>query len=179
MAIMVHQCAVILAGAGGLIPLITDIEIISTSGIGNEIAGIVFNFTGTGSPIIPTTAIHKKHKLVFTLMGNDDATSPVDHTGEWTASTDAGLLGSPQSSLWEVACTSITSGTPGTWDVQAAIVGTYVNLGLRDILWSMNRPGGKGRTPGTDTITTVFRIREVADTGNFDEFGVICTAIQT
>ena len=106
-------------------------------------------------------------------MGNDDANPAVDHTGEWTSDT---LVGSPQGSLYEVACTSEDS---GTWDVPFAAVGVYTSLDTRDMSWHEHRDGGKSYTPGTSTVTATFRIREIANTNNFTEFQVICTNIQT
>jgi len=55
----------------------------------------------------------------------------------------------------------------------------YTSLSTLAIIYGEMRSGGKGYTPGTNTCTARFRIREVADTANFVEFEVICTAIQT
>ncbi len=175
----VHANAAQQGAAGGVTPSVSDIIVFRTSDTGFERAGVAFNVRGAGSPLVPSTGIHDWDGLGHILLGVDQGGSPpIDHTGEWTDSTDGALLGSPESSLWEVACTSITSGTPGTWDVEAAAVGDYVSLEFQRG-WYMNRVGGKGRTPGTDDIIAVFRIREIADTGNFTEFEVNATAVQT
>lgn len=148
---------VLAVAAGGTVPVITDIEIVNSVSSGLVNAGITFAIDGT---------LEKRHNASFILMGDDDATVPVDHTGE------SGVAGG---ALWEVACISEDS---GSWDFEEAAVGVYSDLSLTRS-WRENRSGGKGYTPGTNTVTATFRFREVADTGNFVDFEVICTAIQT
>lgn len=129
-------------------------------------AGIVYNYT-TGA--FDNNELIKRHNAVYTAMGNDDAFTPYDYTGEPWAAIVTG-------SEWEVACTSEDT---GTWDFPFAIVGTYNTFATADMAWRENRTGGKGYTPGTDSCTATFRIREVADTANFTSFTVQAIAIQT
>lgn len=157
----------------GTTPLATNIEIYKTGGSGVSLAAIIFHDdrTGAGSDDGRIMTAHRVAALdnVYTDLGTDDQTSPVDHTGEWT--TD-----SVTESEWEVACVSVQA---GAWDNQHATVGTYTTLDTVDMLWSMVRAGGKGRVPGTNEVESTFRVREVSDTNNYTEFTVKCTAVQT
>lgn len=157
---------------GSTTPSVSNIEILFSGTSGRTDVGIVFHDGGSDDGRVLT----KKHfsqdtnPATFVDMGNDDAGTPVDHTGEWT--TDV-----VTESEWEVACVSIEDGGP--FDDQHANVGTYTTLDTTDMLWEIVRPSGKSRTPGTSVLNATFRIREVADTGNFTEFTVKLTAIQT
>ena len=153
-------------GGGGVVPFVSNIVIASTVSSGIVNAGIVFNYTTGG---FGNHQLIKRNNAVFTLMGNDDAGAPVDHTGEWTASAQF-------ATNWEFSCLSMAV---GAWDFQFVGVGFYTNFSTADMTWRENRTGGKGYTPGTDTATGNFRIREVADTGNFTDFTVQATATQT
>lgn len=155
------------AAVGSIVPAVTDIVIENTVSSGLCNAGIVFNASGVAAGT--NNELFKRHNSVYTLMGDDDAGSPVDHTGEWTPDPVTG-------SEWEVACISLTS---GSWDVEHAAVGVYTSFATADMDWHENRTGGKGYTPGTDQCIAQFRIREVADTGNFVDFEVNASAIQT
>ena len=152
--------------AGGTVPLVTDMELITTVASGASRAGIMFNETTVGSV---TSLVKRTGISTYFLLGNDDQTVPVDHTGEWTGDIVT-------AADWEVACVSLVS---GTWDFQSAVVGVYSSLATADLSWYETRGGGKGYTPGTNTCTANFRIREVAVPANFTEFEVIATAIQT
>lgn len=158
-----------LAPAGGTVPLVSNITISNTVSSGLCNAAIRFHDFRAGVGSDDGRILTKRHNAVYTDMGDDDAGSPVDHTGEWTsdAVTD---------SDWEVAMISLTS---GSWTFEHAALGVYTTLDTQDMEWRMNRGGGKGYTPGTSSVFCTFRIREVADTGNFDNFNVICSAIQT
>jgi hypothetical protein len=150
---------------GGVTPFVSDIEIEDSVASGQCAARIRFGSTGGDS-----RDLYKEHALgSFSLMGDDDASSPVDHTGEWTTQVIT-------ASEWEVAMLSLDSGSFLTTFVG---LGVYTTLDTADIIYGNFRVGGKGYTPGTTTGTATFRIREVADTGNFVDFEVICTAIQT
>jgi hypothetical protein len=144
---------------------VTDIEILFSDALAANNVGIVFNESTVGAP----QNIVKRHKTVFTVMGNDDAGAPVDHTGEWTPVANSGAL-------FEVACISLSM---GTWDTEPAAVGVFTSLDTVDLLWNVNRIGGKGRTPGTTQVIGQFTVREIADTGNSTTFGVDVTNIQT
>lgn len=153
--------------AGGAVTISVSNIIISDSVSSGQVhAAIVFNETTVGS----VSTLVKRHTASFILMGDDDAGSPVDHTGEWT--TDG-----PAAADFEVSC---TSEDVGTWNFPFASVGVYSDFTNSDMAWRETRTGGKGYTPGTDTCTGTFRIREVADPGgNFDDFTVQASAIQT
>lgn len=157
------------SGGGGTVPSVSDIVIVNTVGSGLCNAGISFHDDRTGSGSNDGRILTKRHNNVYTDMGNDDAGSPVDHTGEWTSDVIT-------ESEWEVACISEDT---GTWDFPYAAVGVYTTLDTPDLHWRENRSGGKGYTPGTDRCVATFRIREVADTGNFTDFEVDCSAVQT
>lgn len=152
---------------GGVVPLVTDILLDHSDGTAANNVGIIFNDVLQAVGAINT--IVARRDLVYSEMGNDDA--PVDHTGEWTP--NAGVDGS----LFEVACTSLTM---GTWSSEPAAVGVYTSLDTENIIWNVNRPGGKGRTPGTTQVIGDFRLREIADPGgNFTDFEVDVTNTQT
>ena len=160
--------------SAGTIPLVTDIHILKTGATGTSRAGIRFHDyrAGLGSDdgrIL--TKIHRAGTITtITDMGDDDTSpTPVDHTGEWTSDPVT-------ESAWEVANTSISS---GTFSFAHAAVGVYSTLDTRDMLWQKQRPGGPSRTPGTSQVIAQFRIREVADTANGTDFEVKLTAIQT
>lgn len=163
-----------LFASGGTVPLVSDIEIKTTVTIGIGAAAIHFNYPTGGVGTEDARVLTKRNAATFTDMGNDDASPPVDHTGEWTTDTIT-------DSEWEVAWISTTSGGP--WTTAYAAIGVYTLLSVLGetnvFMWRMHRTAGKGYTPGTSTITAVFRIREVADVSNFDDFEVICTSIQT
>ena len=157
-------------GGGAITPSVSDIEIVHSVSSGLVNAAIVFNEPTVGA----INNIVARHNATHFVLGDDDtgcpsSCAPVDHTGEWTT-------GSPVASEWEVACVSLTS---GSWDFEFAAVGVYSDFTNSDMEWRENRSGGKGYTPGTDTVTARFRIREVAVPSNFTEFEVICTGIQT
>ena len=160
-------------GAGGVVPFVSDIEIIQNVSSGVAQAGLQFNYPTGGLGTEDARVLTRRNTAVFTDMGLDNAAVPVDHTGEWTSAVIT-------PSEWEVAC---VSEDVGSWDISAAVVGVYVNLstlGTSTIFkWSERRLGGKGYSPGTNTVTASFRLREVAVPGNFTDFQVICTAIQT
>ena len=151
---------------GAVVPNVTDMELIQSVATGQARSGIKFNESTVGSveSLVQVVGVSG-----FALLGFDDQGVPVDHTGEWTDQTVV-------ASEWEVACTSEDS---GTWDFAFAAVGVYTSFATADMAWYEFRVGGKAYTPGTDTVTATFRIREVADTANFTDFEVIATAIQT
>ena len=146
----------------------TDIVLDFSDDIGPDNVGIIFNDVLQGIGAINTMV--KRHKTVYTEMGDDDAGSPVDHTGEWTP--DSGVNGA----LFEVACDSLSM---GVWSTEPAAVGVFTAMDTEDILWNVNRTGGKGRTAGTTQVIGQFTIREIADTGNSTTFEVDCTNTQT
>jgi len=152
---------------GQVVPLATDMFIESTVASGICNAGITFNELGA----LDAREIYKRHSVANDiLMGNDDAGSPVDHTGEWTTQVIT-------ASEWEVACVNLVS---GSWSVEHAAVGVYTTLSsATDITWRMNRPGAKAYTPGTSQCIADFRLREIADTANFTEWEVTARAVQT
>ena len=155
----------ILAG-GSTIPLVSNIIISDSTASGLINVGITFNESTVGS----VEELVKRHfNSVYSVMGDDDAGSPVDHTGEWTSDTVT-------ASAWEVACTSEDI---GTWDTPHAAVTVYTTFATSNMNWLEHRPGGKSYTPGTDRCVGTFRIREVADTANNDDFTVDVSAIQT
>ncbi len=153
---------------GGITPSVSDIIILFSDDTAANNVGIIFNdvLQGVGS----INNMVKRHKLVYTAMGDDDAGTPVDHTGEWTSE-------SPVASQWEVACLAITTGP--AWDTEPAAVGVYTALSVEDLLWNINRVGGKGRATGTTRTVGDFRLREVADVANFTDFEVDITNTQT
>ncbi len=157
----------------GIVPLVTDIEIWHTGATGQTRAGIVFHDYRAGAGSDDGRILTKKHFAggveTFTDMGDDDQSTPVDHTGEWTDETVT-------ETEWEVANVSIES---GSFTIAFASVGVYTTLDTRDMLWQIGRTGGPGRTPGTSIVESTFRVREVADTANFTEFTVKLTAVQT
>lgn len=154
-------------GGGGIVPLVTDIVIVhQVSPNTGALAGIVFNETTVGS--VEELVKRKTIAGTYTVMGDDDAGSPVDHTGEWTDETAV-------ASEWEVACTSEDT---GSWDTSHAGVGSYTTFSTSDMNWYETRAGGKGYTAGTSQCIATFRIREVADTANNTDFEVDCSAIQ-
>ncbi len=146
-------------------PSVSDIVIETTVGSGAGIASIYFNETTVGS----IEELVKRNVVTFAVMGNDDAGSPVDHTGEWT---DQSAVGSE----WEVAMTNLIS---GTFVTEFAAVGVYTSFATTNMFWQESRAGGKGYTPGTSTVVADFTIREVADTGNSTVFQVTLRTIQT
>ena len=152
---------------GSVVPNVTDMELIHNVATGQARSGISFNESTVGSvtSLVQVIGIAGPNAV----LGLDDQGVPVDHTGEWTTETVT-------PSEWEVACISEDS---GTWDVAFAAVGVYTSFATADMAWYEFRVGGKLYTPGTDTVTATFRIREVADTANFVDFEVIATAIQT
>ena len=154
-------------GQQSIVPSVSDIVLDFSDATAANNVGIIFNdvLQGVGAP----NNMVKRHKLVYTVMGDDDAGSPVDHTGEWTPISNDG-------SLFEIACDSLSM---GTWDTEPAAVGVFTSLDTADLLWNVNRPGGKGRTPGTTQVIGQFTIREIADTGNSTTFEVDCTNTQT
>lgn len=154
--------------AGGVVPSVSNIVILFSDDTAANNVGIIFNDVAQGVGAV--NSMVKRHDLSYFLMGNDDAGSPVDHTGEWTP--NAGVDGS----LFEVACTSLSM---GVWSTEPATVGTYTALNTADIIWNVNRPGGKGRTPGTTQVIGTFQIREIADTANNTIFTVDVTNTQT
>ncbi len=159
------KAAVAASSAVDITPLVTDIEILFSDATAANNVGIIFNDVaqGVGAP----NNMVKRHKTVYTVMGNDE--QPVDHTGEWTPISNNG-------SLFEIACDSLSM---GTWDTEPVAVGVFVSLDTVDLLWNVNRPGGKGRVPGTTQVIGSFTIREIADTGNSTTFTVDITNIQT
>ncbi len=155
-----------LVQAGGPVtPLATDIEIVFSVSSGLVNAAVVFNEPTVGA----LNNIVARHNALHFVLGDDDQTVPVDHTGEWT--TD-----SPIASEWEIACTGLVS---GSWDFEFAAVTVFSDFTNSDMEWRENRPGGKSYVAGTDSCTADFEIREIADTGNNTTFEVICTGIQT
>lgn len=161
------------AAPGGTTPSVSNIEILFTGSVGATRAAIVFHDDRAGLGSNDGRILTKKHfaggSTTFTDMGNDDASPAVDHTGEWTSDVIV-------ESEWEVANVSIQS---GTFTAAHAAVGVFSPLNTKDMVWQKARPGGKGRTPGTSIVESRFRIREIADPGNFTEFAVKLTAIQT
>ena len=159
--------------SGGTIPFVSNVEIKHTGGSGATRCGIIFHDDRAGAGSNDGRILTKKHFAggveSIVDMGNDDAVPAVDHTGEWT-------LDPVIESEWEVANTSIESGAFTSFH---AAVGVYTALNVKDMLWQINRTGGKGRTPGTSVVNSTFRIREVADIANFTSFTVKLTAIQT
>ena len=156
----------IMAGGGSTVPLVSNIIISDSTASGLINVGIVFNESTVGS----VTELVKRHfNSVYSVMGNDDAGSPVDHTGEWTSD-------SVTAADWEVACTSEDT---GTWDTPHAAVTVYTTFASSNMNWLEHRPGGKSYVAGTDRCVGTFRIREVADTANNDDFTVDVSAIQT
>lgn len=153
-------------GGGVVVPLVTDIVIDFSNDTAANNVGIIFNDVIQGVGAVNT--IVKRHKTTYTVMGNDD--QPVDHTGEWTP--NAGVDGS----LFEIACDSLSM---GVWSTEPAAVGVFTSLDTADLLWNVNRPGGKGRTAGTTQVIGQFTIREIADTGNSTTFEVDVTNTQT
>lgn len=150
-----------------IVPLINDVVLNFSDATAANNVGIIFNDVLQGVGAINNMV--KRHKLVYTAMGNDD--TPTDHTGEWTPSA-GGVVGSE----WEVACTALSM---GTWSTEPAAVGVYTALSTADILWNVNRPGGKGRTPGTTQVIGTMQLREVADTANNTIFNLDVTNTQT
>lgn len=129
--------------------------------------GIVFHDDRTGVGSDDGRILTRRSGVAtYYDLGSDELA--VDHTGEWT--TDVIV-----ESEWEVACTSEDI---GTWDTFYAAVGTYTSLDTPDMLWMMLRAGGKGYVAGTDRCKATFRIREVADTGNYADFTVDCYVVQ-
>jgi hypothetical protein len=160
-----HASSGITRGPAGVVPFVSDIEIEDSVSSGQVAARIRFGSTGGDS-----RDLYKEHALgTFFLMGNDDASVPVDHTGEWTSEVIT-------ASEWEVAMLSLDS---GSFLTTFAGLGVYTTLDTADIVYGNFRIGGKGYTPGTTTGTATFRIREVAVPANFTDFEVICTGIQT
>lgn len=158
------------APAGGTVPFVSDIEIITNVSSGSGIAAIRFHDDRTGAGSDDGRIITRLNGLsTYTDMGNDNASVPVDHTGEWTSDIIV-------ESEWEVAYTNIVS---GSFFSQFAAINVYTGLDTVDMQWRQSRPGGKAYTPGTSTVVADFRIREVADTGNFTDFQVTLTTIQT
>jgi hypothetical protein len=149
---------------GAITPLVTDIEVESIVASGICRAGIRF---GASNPEGANALNSRKSVNVYALLGIDD--NAVDHTGEFTAK-------SIDPTEWEVA---LLSYVVGTFDIEFAAAGVYTTLDTLLIDYSETRSGGKGYTPGTNTCTANFRIREVADTANFTDFQVFCTATQT
>lgn len=161
----VHQLATTSrTGGGQIVPSVTDIEVESIVAAGICRAGIRF---GDSNADGPETLNSQKSVAVYALLGVDD--NSVDHTGEFTSSAIV-------ASEWEVALISYVS---GTFDTEFAAAGVYTTLDTLAIIYGESRPGAKGYTPGTNTCTANFRIREVADTANFTDFVVLCTATQT
>jgi hypothetical protein len=152
---------------GQIIPSITNVTLNFSDATAANNVGCIFNDVLQGVGAINNMV--KRHKLTYTAMGNDD--TPTDHTGEWTPSA-GGVVGSE----WEVACTSLSM---GVWSTEPAAVGVFTTLATADILWNVNRPGGKGRTPGTTQVIGAMEFREVADTGNNTTFTLDVTNIQT
>lgn len=154
--------------AGGITPSATNITVTHTVSSGVANAGVIFNYNDDGN----AHRLFMRQLGVVTTLGNDSASA--NHDSEWTGGET--ITGTE----WEVACTSEDS---GTWDLAHASVGVYTDFSTAGSLtvfrWSERRSGGKGYTPGTNTCTATFRIREVADTSNFDDFQVIATATQT
>ena len=150
-----------------IIPLINDIVLNFSDATAANNVGLIFNDVLQSTGAINNMV--KRHKLVYTAMGDDD--TPTDHTGEWTPSA-GGIVGSE----WEVACTALTM---GVWSTEPAAVGVFTALSTADILWNVNRPGGKGRTPGTTQVIGDMEFREVADTANNTLFELDVTNIQT
>jgi hypothetical protein len=152
------------SGGVAIVPSVSDIVIETTVASGIGIASIYFNETTVGS----IEELVKRNVSVFAVMGNDDAGSPVDHTGEWTNQNAVG-------SEWEVAMTNLIS---GSFVSEFAAVGVFTSFATANMFWQMNRAGGKGYTPGTSTVVADFTIREVADTGNSTVFQVTLRTIQ-
>jgi len=151
-------------GVQAVVPDVTSpVEILFSDAAGANNVGIIFDEATVGTP----TEMVKRHDLTFILMGDDDAGSPIDHTGEWAASGNA--------ALFEVACDSLSM---GSWSSEAAAVGVFIAISAPRA-WNVNRAGGKGRTPGTTQVIGVFTVREIADTGNSTTFTVDVTNIQT
>ncbi len=153
---------------GTVTPLVTDIEILHSDDTGANNVGIIFNDVAQGVGAV--NSMVKRHDLSYFLMGDDDASSPVDHTGQWTPN------GSVDGSLFEISCLSLSL---GVWSTEPAAVGVYTPLDTDNIIWNVLRAGGKGRTPGTSHVIGAFRIREIADNSNSTDFEVDVTNIQT
>ncbi len=165
-----HAQQSVFRGPQGVVPFVSDIVISSTVASGIANAAIVFSPSALGAGPWTNNQLLKQHSVAsYSLMGNDDATVPVDHTGEPWASAVTG-------SEWEVACISEDI---GTWDFPHAAVGVYTSFATTDMRWREQRPGAKSYTPGTDRCVATFRIREVAVPSNFVDFEVDCSAIQT
>lgn len=161
--------ALAVPAGGGTVPLVSNITLAHSVGSGLVNCSIIFHDDRVGVGSDDGRILTKRHNTVYTDMGDDDNGSPVDHTGEWTSDAVT-------ESEWEVAMVSLTS---GSWDFEYAALGVYTTLDTVDMQWRLNRTGGKGYTPGTNSVFCTFRIREVADTANGDNFNVIATATQT
>ena len=138
---------------------VTNIVISHTVSSGGVAAGAEFNANGTIEQVGPLIG-------GLTLLGLDSNGN--DHTGEW-------YDGSPTGSQWEIRCVSMIS---GAWLNPPAAVGVWIDLSA-DRRWKINRPGGKGYTPGTTAAKGNFTIREKADTANLVNFTLDATATQT
>ena len=144
--------------ASGGAPSGTNIVVTSTRS-GPVGSGCAFQSDGTIDEVGPLATDRR-------LLGLDD--NSVSHTGEWKGTIDP-VVGSE----WEIACTSMVS---GVWDIKAANLGVFIALSSERI-WKEQRTVIEG--VGTDTATGNFRIREIADTGNFVDFTMKGTAIRT
>jgi hypothetical protein len=132
------QQSVFHAAVGGAVS-VTDIVVANNalSGPPGTPSGVRFNDDGSIDEIEGT-----QQALIYTQI----------HSGEWwTGEPDAGIGAS-----YDVRCLSLTS---GSWDVQAAVVGTYVGIDTAPE-WKEVRTGGKGgEGPGTDVCIAQFQIR--------------------
>lgn len=151
-------------------PLVTDIYLTQSTGPSNSIiCGVDFRSDGTiyevvGLNVSPT----------YNLLGNDD--TPDSHTGEWVNDISSPLTGSE----WEIACTSIVSGSWTSFPTGSGTggVGTYVALSSNRE-WNVNRDGAKGYVAGTSSCIANFRLRNVSTINNYVDFQVDVTATQT
>jgi len=104
---------------------------------------------------------------IFTQLGTDlDA---VDHTSEWWSLNPVVGVGAN----YDIRCASLVS---GSWDVQAAVVGTWISLSANRE-WHENRTGGKGGEGiGTDQCIANFEIRDASSLVVLASFEVDCSA---
>lgn len=160
------------AAGGSITPAATDVTMTHNTPVGSGLAYTALAFHETlnvgGSDARVLTGQSGSAAADGWLdLGTDDNT--VDHTGEWTTETIV-------DSEWEVAYTTLNS---GAFTTLYAALGVYTALNNTDLVWRCDRlTGGKGRTTGTNSVNATFRIREVADTANFDDFNAILTATQ-
>lgn len=131
------------------------------------------DFTGAG---------FVNQEIAFELdgtFGEAGYAGPTKCSGTLTLYPNSWWRGSPLANIgsnFEVRCASISV---GAWDAEPAAVGTWIAISAKRC-WNISRTGGKGgEDPGTDNLTSIFEIRDIATSTIRATFNVVLAVTKT